>query len=211
MLLTGLPLHLSTAAPELPDAVSVLYGQPFPHKKRIHRAERERLENRRRTSQVKTWFRRLEDAVRDGDAERAAEEHRSLSSRIDRAVKSGALHRNNGAHRRPAPSASARRPRRSPDALLTRSGPGVGSAVETRLLIGGEQVAGEGDSMAVENPGHRGYAHRPEGALPEQIDAAIAAADTAFSAWAGTPRSNRPSFCTRSPPHARAHRELARR
>ena len=31
--------------------------------KRIHRAERERIENRRRTSQVKTWFRRLEAAV----------------------------------------------------------------------------------------------------------------------------------------------------
>jgi small subunit ribosomal protein S20 len=68
--------------------------------KRIHRAERERMENRRRTSQVKTWFRRLEDAVRDGDAERTAEEHRSLTSRIDRAVKSGALHRNNGARKK---------------------------------------------------------------------------------------------------------------
>jgi small subunit ribosomal protein S20 len=68
--------------------------------KRIHRAERERLENRRRTSQVKTWFRRLEDAVGDGDAERAAQEHRSLSSRIDKAVKSGALHRNNGARKK---------------------------------------------------------------------------------------------------------------
>ena len=58
------------------------------------------MENRRRTSQVKTWFRRLEDAVRDGDAERAAEEHRSLTSRIDKAVKSGALHRNNGARKK---------------------------------------------------------------------------------------------------------------
>jgi small subunit ribosomal protein S20 len=68
--------------------------------KRIHRAERERMENRRRTSQVKTWFRRLEDAMRDGDAERAAAEHRSLTSRIDKAVKSGALHRNNGARKK---------------------------------------------------------------------------------------------------------------
>jgi small subunit ribosomal protein S20 len=68
--------------------------------KRIHRAERERLENRRRTSQVKTWFRRLEAAVRDGDSERADVELRSLSSRIDRAVKSGALHRNNGSRKK---------------------------------------------------------------------------------------------------------------
>jgi small subunit ribosomal protein S20 len=68
--------------------------------KRIHRAERERLENRRRTSQVKTWFRRLEDAVADGDAARADDEFRTLTSRIDKAVKSGALHRNNGARKK---------------------------------------------------------------------------------------------------------------
>ena len=68
--------------------------------KRIHRAERERLENRRRTSQVKTWFRRLETAVGDGDASRADDELRALVSRIDKAVKSGALHRNSGARKK---------------------------------------------------------------------------------------------------------------
>ena len=68
--------------------------------KRIHRAERERLENRRRTSQVKTWFRRLESAVTDGDAAKADDEFRNLVSRIDKAVKSGALHRNNGARKK---------------------------------------------------------------------------------------------------------------
>ena len=68
--------------------------------KRIHRAERERIENRRRTSQVKTWLRRVESAVEDGDAARADEELRELVSRVDRAVKSGALHRNAGARRK---------------------------------------------------------------------------------------------------------------
>lgn len=68
--------------------------------KRIHRAERERLENRRRTSQVKTWFHRLETAVADGDAARADGEFRTLISRIDKAVKSGALHRNSGARKK---------------------------------------------------------------------------------------------------------------
>ena len=68
--------------------------------KRIHRAERERIENRRRTSQVKTWFRRLEDAVGKDDSAAADSEHRSLVSRIDRAVKTGALHRNNGARKK---------------------------------------------------------------------------------------------------------------
>jgi small subunit ribosomal protein S20 len=68
--------------------------------KRIHRAERERLENRRRTSQVKTWFRRLEAAVESGDQDKADEELRLLTSRIDKAVKSGALHPNNGARKK---------------------------------------------------------------------------------------------------------------
>ncbi|HET8820497.1 MAG TPA: 30S ribosomal protein S20 [Thermoleophilaceae bacterium] len=68
--------------------------------KRIHRAERERLENRRRTSQVKTWFRRLENAVSSGDPSRADDEFRVLVSRIDKAVKSGALHRNSGARKK---------------------------------------------------------------------------------------------------------------
>jgi small subunit ribosomal protein S20 len=68
--------------------------------KRIHRAERERMENRRRTSQVKTWFRRLESATKSGDAARADDELRMLVSRIDKAVKSGALHRNSAARKK---------------------------------------------------------------------------------------------------------------
>jgi small subunit ribosomal protein S20 len=68
--------------------------------KRIHRAERERMENRRRTSQVKTWFRRLEAAVEAGDEARADAELRELTSRVDKAVKSGALHPNNGARKK---------------------------------------------------------------------------------------------------------------
>ena len=68
--------------------------------KRIHRAERERLENRRYTSSIKTHFRRLEAAVEAGDEEAVASEHRDLVSRIDRAVKRGALHRNTGARKK---------------------------------------------------------------------------------------------------------------
>jgi small subunit ribosomal protein S20 len=69
-------------------------------KKRIQRTERERLENRRKVSQVKTWFRRLEAAVAAGDAAVAEGEFRALVSRIDRAVKTGALHKNTGARRK---------------------------------------------------------------------------------------------------------------
>ena len=68
--------------------------------KRIHRAERERLENRRYTSAVKTYFRRLEKAVAEGEAETAETEHRQLVATIDKAVKRGALHRNNGARKK---------------------------------------------------------------------------------------------------------------
>jgi small subunit ribosomal protein S20 len=68
--------------------------------KRIHRAERERLENRRYTSSIKTYFRRLEAAVAGGDAATADAEHRELVSRIDRAVKRGALHKNNGSRKK---------------------------------------------------------------------------------------------------------------
>ena len=69
-------------------------------KKRILRAERERLENRRYTSAIKTYFRRLEDAVAAGDGEAAATEHRILISKIDKAVKTGALHKNTGARKK---------------------------------------------------------------------------------------------------------------
>jgi len=69
-------------------------------KKRILRAERERLENRLYTSTIKTYFRRLQTAVESGDAETAETEHRTLVSTIDKAVKRGALHRNTGARKK---------------------------------------------------------------------------------------------------------------
>lgn len=69
-------------------------------KKRIQRAERERLENRHYTSTIKTYFRRLETAVADGDADVADSEHRVLVKTIDKAVKRGALHRNSGARKK---------------------------------------------------------------------------------------------------------------
>jgi small subunit ribosomal protein S20 len=76
--------------------------------KRILRSQRERIENRRYTSAVKTYFRRLEAAVAAGEDERAETEHRRLVSLIDKAVKRGALHRNAGA-RKKARAARARR------------------------------------------------------------------------------------------------------
>ncbi len=69
-------------------------------KKRILRSERERIENRLYTSAIKTYFRRLETAVKGGDAQAAETEHRTLVSTIDKAVKRGALHRNTGARKK---------------------------------------------------------------------------------------------------------------
>jgi small subunit ribosomal protein S20 len=69
-------------------------------KKRILRSERERTENRLLTSTVKTYFRRLEAAVADGDAGKVEAEHKALVSKIDKAVQRGALHRNTGARKK---------------------------------------------------------------------------------------------------------------
>jgi small subunit ribosomal protein S20 len=68
--------------------------------KRILRSERERLENRRYTSTIRTYFRRLQAAVEASDDETADAEHRELVRTIDKAVKRGALHRNAGARKK---------------------------------------------------------------------------------------------------------------
>jgi small subunit ribosomal protein S20 len=69
-------------------------------KKRILRSERERLENRRYTSTIKTYFRSLEAQVEAGDTATAGSTHRELVSTIDKAVKRGALHKNTGARKK---------------------------------------------------------------------------------------------------------------
>ena len=60
----------------------------------------ERFENRHYTSQIKTYFRRLETAVTAGDEAQITEEHRKLVSLIDKAVKRGALHANTGGRKK---------------------------------------------------------------------------------------------------------------
>ena len=69
-------------------------------KKRILRSERERLENKRYTSSIKTYFRRLEAAVASKDDPAAGEALRLLQKTIDKAVKRGALHKNTGARKK---------------------------------------------------------------------------------------------------------------
>ncbi len=69
-------------------------------KKRIRTAAAERLENLRYQSTIKTLTKRLSVAVADGDADKVAEEHRTLVRWIDKAVSRGALHKNTGARKK---------------------------------------------------------------------------------------------------------------
>jgi len=69
-------------------------------KKRVDIAARQRLENLRYRSTIKTLAKRLERAVEDGDAEQVASEHRELVRTIDRAVARGALHRNTASRKK---------------------------------------------------------------------------------------------------------------
>src|SRR3954470_7202117 len=60
--------------------VSLFMANIASQEKRNQRSLRERLENRRYTSSVKTYFRRLEAAVASGDSDVADAEYRTLVS-----------------------------------------------------------------------------------------------------------------------------------
>jgi acyl-CoA reductase-like NAD-dependent aldehyde dehydrogenase len=63
--------------------------------------------------------------------------------------------------------------------------------METRLLIRGEQVAGEGAAFAVENPATEETVAEVGAASKEQLDAAIAGARETARGWAATPAVER--------------------
>jgi small subunit ribosomal protein S20 len=68
--------------------------------KRVRTAARERVENLRYRSTVKTLAKRLEAAVEAGDQDQVASEHRELVKTLDRAAARGALHKNTAARRK---------------------------------------------------------------------------------------------------------------
>ena len=68
--------------------------------KRVRIASRQRDENLRYRSTVKTLTKRLESAVAEGDQEAVAAEHRELVRLIDRAAAHGALHKNTAARKK---------------------------------------------------------------------------------------------------------------
>jgi acyl-CoA reductase-like NAD-dependent aldehyde dehydrogenase len=63
--------------------------------------------------------------------------------------------------------------------------------VETRLLIGGEQVEGQGTRLPVENPATEETLAEIGAASDEQVEAAVVAARGAFRGWASTPAGER--------------------
>ncbi len=69
-------------------------------KKRVGIASRQRTENLRYRSTVKTLIKRLETAVADGDADVIAASHRELVRTIDKAASHGSLHKNTAARKK---------------------------------------------------------------------------------------------------------------
>jgi small subunit ribosomal protein S20 len=69
-------------------------------KKRVRIQARQRLENLRYRSTIKTLTKRLEAAAAAGDSDRVATEHGDLVRTIDRAASRGALHRNTAARKK---------------------------------------------------------------------------------------------------------------
>jgi small subunit ribosomal protein S20 len=68
--------------------------------KRVRTSARERLENLRYRSTVKTLTKRLETAVAAGDAKQVAADHLALVRTIDKAATRGALHKNTAARKK---------------------------------------------------------------------------------------------------------------
>lgn len=69
-------------------------------KKRVLVAERQRDENLRYRSTVKTLTRRLEAAAAEGDKDKLAAEHLQLVRTVDKAAARGALHKNTAARKK---------------------------------------------------------------------------------------------------------------
>ena len=78
--------------------------------KRVRTAERERLENLRYRSTVKTLTKRLEAVAAEGDEDAVAAEHLQLVRTIDKAASRGALHKNTAARKKARAARIAGRP-----------------------------------------------------------------------------------------------------
>jgi aminobutyraldehyde dehydrogenase len=83
--------------------------------------------------------------------------------------------------------------------------------MQTKLLINGHLVAGEGPSQAVFNPALGRVLVEIREASEAQVDAAVRAADIAFESWSQTPPKDRASLLLKLADAIEAHgEELAR-
>ncbi|MCG8648185.1 MAG: 30S ribosomal protein S20 [Pirellulales bacterium] len=63
-------------------------------KKRLRQNEKRRLHNRAQKSQVRSQIRKVREAVKAGDTEKAQAEFRVATKRLDRAASKNLIHKN---------------------------------------------------------------------------------------------------------------------
>ena len=68
-------------------------------KKRIRQTERRTVRNRARTSRIRTFVRKVEDAVRAGDKNAAEAAFKAMMPELHKGVSKGLLHRNTAARK----------------------------------------------------------------------------------------------------------------
>ncbi len=68
-------------------------------RKRIRRNERRAAINRNRISRIRTFIKKVETAIAEGDKDRAAEALRAAQPEIMRGVTKGVLHKNTAARK----------------------------------------------------------------------------------------------------------------
>ena len=111
-------------------------------KKRILVGQRQRLENLRYRSSIKTYFRRLQTAVDGGDADAVSAEHVALVKLIDKAGAKRVLHPNTAARTR---SISIR-------SMPTKTRGATGETVRDRAAARGRVSAGRSGSSKTARP-----------------------------------------------------------
>lgn len=68
-------------------------------KKRIRQTERRTIRNKARTSRIRTFVRKVEEAVRAGDKKAAESAFKAMMPEMHRGVTKGVLHKNTAARK----------------------------------------------------------------------------------------------------------------
>jgi small subunit ribosomal protein S20 len=69
-------------------------------KKRVRQNEKERATNRARKSQVKTQIKHFEDLVAAGDVDKAAEQYRLVTKKLDKTAATSTMHKRTAARKK---------------------------------------------------------------------------------------------------------------